>query len=216
MGENLYETEVAYLLALQYNGYVTLVSYGKKNMKWLLFTSQLPSSPSSLRVMVWRRMKSAGAVGLQNGVWVLPCDKEQEHFFQEMLDYLKEQGAQGQAFTAMALDQSIEDELLGRFRAQRDEEYVELLEGCQDLLLELEKETKKKKFTFAELEENEDDLRKLKNWLAKIQGRKHVGGERGQEAVQQIAACERALEAFASEVYIREGITFPKEPDKKL
>lgn len=31
-------------------------------MEWLLFTSQLPASPSRLRVMVWRRMKAAGAV----------------------------------------------------------------------------------------------------------------------------------------------------------
>ena len=39
---------------------------------WLVFIPQLPSSPSSLRVLVWRRMRTAGAAALQQGVWVLP------------------------------------------------------------------------------------------------------------------------------------------------
>src|SRR5215213_7415132 len=126
-------------------------------MKWLLFTSQLPASPSSLRVMVWRRMKAAGAVSLQNGVWVLPHAREQEHLINELLSYLREQGAEGQSFAAVPLHEEVENDLLQRFRALRDEEYAELIERCQGLLAELAKETKKKKFTFAELEENEDD-----------------------------------------------------------
>ncbi len=40
--------------------------------KWLLFCPQLPATPSSPRVMVWRRMRSAGSVGLDNGLWILP------------------------------------------------------------------------------------------------------------------------------------------------
>jgi hypothetical protein len=179
-------------------------------MKWLLFTSQLPASPSSLRVMVWRRMKSAGAAGMQNGLWMLPYGREEEQFFREMLDTIREQGAQGQAFVAEPVNESIEKDLLERFRVQRDEEYAELIEGCQKLISELEKETKKRKFTFAELEENEEDLRKLKNWLGRIQARKHVGGERAREAVQRVAACERMFELFVKQVYLNEGITSKK------
>jgi DNA-binding transcriptional regulator PaaX len=181
-------------------------------MDWLLFTSQLPTSPSSLRVMVWRRMKAAGAVGLQNGVWVLPHSKEQVRFLQELLDYLKEQGASGQSFAATALNQSIENDLLERFQAQRDEEYAELIERCQDLLSELDKETQKQKFTFAELEENEDDLQKLRNWLARINARDYVGGKRADEASQQVEACAVALEEFANQVYIQEKLTSQDDP----
>ena len=176
-------------------------------MNWLLFTSQLPTSPSSLRVMVWRRMKAAGAVGLQNGVWVLPHGKEQERFLEELLNYLKEQGAGGQSFTVTALDQSVEDDLVERFRIQRDEEYTELIERCEDLLSELKKETQNQKFTFAELEENEDDLQKLKNWMARIKARDYVGGERADEAARQVEACQVALENFANQVYLQEKLT---------
>ena len=181
-------------------------------MKWFLFTSQLPGTPSSLRVMVWRRMKAAGAVGLQNGVWVLPHGKEQEGFLGELLEYLEGQDAGGQAFTVTALNQAVEDGLVARFRAQRDEEYAELVERCQALLAELEKETRKEKFTFAELEENEDDLGKLMAWHARIRARDHVGGERAGEAARQIEACQKAVETFANQVYLREAVTSPDEP----
>ncbi len=176
-------------------------------MEWLLFTSQFPASPSSLRVMVWRRMKAAGAVSLQNGVWVLPRTKEQERVVQELLGHLEQQGAEGQSFTATALTESVERDLLKRFRDQRDEEYAELIERCEGLLEELAKETKKKKFKFAELEENEDELRKLEGWLGRIKARDHIGGERATEAARMLEACRKALAAFADSVYAQEQVT---------
>jgi hypothetical protein len=175
-------------------------------MKWLLFTSQLPASPSSLRVLVWRRMKAAGAVSLQNGVWVLPDTKEHERIVDDLLLHLQEQGADGQSFAATTLRAQTESELLQRFRGLRDEEYAELIERCQGLLVELEKETKKKKFTFAELEENEDELHKLENWFTRIQSRDLIGGGRAEEADHSVKSCKKALQVFAERVYSQEQI----------
>lgn len=137
---------------------------------------------------------------------MLPHNKEQKRFLQELLDNLEEQGARGQSFKATALNQSVENDLLDRFRTQRDEEYAELIERCEGLLSELEKETKKQKFTFAELEENEDDLQKLKSWLARIKARDYVGGERAKEAASRLEACEVALETFAHQVDLWEKV----------
>lgn len=175
-------------------------------MKWLIFTAQMPATPSSLRVMVWRRMRAAGAIGLQNGVWVLPNTDIQRQFLGELQEYLETQGASAQVFAASALIESVEENLLDRFRAQRAEEYAELIERCNGMLAELAKESRKGKFTFAELEENEDDLEKLADWLAKIQARDHIGGAHTQEAIARIAACRIALEAFAGQVYLHEGL----------
>src|SRR5215211_3243069 len=183
-------------------------------MKWLLFTFQLPTSLSSLRVMVWRRMKAAGAVNLQNGVWLLPHTKEQERIVDDLLSYLHEQGADGQSFAATALSNKVEKDLVQRFRGLRDEEYAELIERCQGLLTELEKETKKKKFTFAELEENEDDLQKLESWLARIQARDLVGGARATEAARSVKSCKKAFGAFADHVYFQEQIASKEHVSK--
>ncbi len=62
-------------------------------------------------------------------------------------------------------------------------EYFELQEQCQDFLAEIEKETKRQNFSFAEYEENEQDLAKLETWYEKVKQRdfeaanRRAGGE---------------------------------------
>jgi arsenate reductase-like glutaredoxin family protein len=183
-------------------------------MEWILFTSQLPATTSSLRVTVWRRMKAAGAVNLQNGVWLLPRAGEAERSVQELLKYLEEQGAEGQSFFANAISEKIEADILKRFRALRDEEYTELIERCGDLLSELAKETDKNKFTFAELEENEDDIQKLENWFHRIKARDLTGGEHAEAAARSLETCREALHHFANQVYAHEHISQHEDESK--
>ena len=181
-------------------------------MELLMFLSQLPASPSSLRVMVWRRMKAAGAAGLQNGVWVLPNIPEQERFLQDLLDYVTGQGASGQIFIVRPVSDAVQQEILARFRADREREYDEFREQCQVLLAELEKETRRRKFTYAELEENERDLQKLVGWLPRIQARDFFDCGRAEAALVDLEGCRQALETFAGQVYDQEGVAAEEEP----
>lgn len=174
-------------------------------MNWLLFLSQLPTTPSSLRVNVWRKLRAAGALGLQNGVWMLPNHPEQIAFLEDLLDSIQKQGASGQIFSVAPLNEPVEQDLLARFRADRDEEYAEYLERSQEFLAEIEKESAKEKFTFAELEENEQDFQRLANWLEKIQKRDFTGGEKAQEALARHQKCASVLEGFTNEVYNRQA-----------
>ncbi|HEX9013956.1 MAG TPA: Chromate resistance protein ChrB, partial [Anaerolineaceae bacterium] len=77
-------------------------------MKWLIFLSQLPAVPSSLRVSVWRKLRAAGALGLQNGVWLLPHDPERVKFLEDLLVAVQAQGAAGQIFSAVPLEEAYE------------------------------------------------------------------------------------------------------------
>jgi len=182
-------------------------------MKFLMFLSQLPASPSSLRVMVWRRMKAAGALGLQNGVWVLPGGEEQERLLGELLEYIQSQSASGQIFIVRPLNGAVENDILARFRLERDREYDEYLEQCQVMLVELERETGNQKFTFAELEENEQNLNKLSGWLAKIQARDFYGAGKAQAAVEKLLECQRMMEAFAEKVSRQVDFESSIDPD---
>ena len=170
-------------------------------MEWILFLSQLPTNPSSLRVTVWRKMRLNGALGLQNGVWMLPNTSEQIQFLQDLSKIIQNQGASCQIFTVSPLDQRVEDDILGRFQSDRSEEYDEFIERSGEFLAEIDKETKKQKFTFAELEENEQDLQRLNNWLEKIQKRDFIGGEKAQKASEIIQQCRTVFEDFSSSVY---------------
>lgn len=173
---------------------------------WLVFIPQLPSSPSSLRVLVWRRMRAAGATALQQGVWVLPQTLEHEQFLRDVLREAQQQGGSGILLVATPLDVDRAAEVVERFRADRDEEYREFGVQCGDFLAEIAKETNADNLTFAALEENEHDLQKLHTWLEKIRARDFFSALQARAAADALAACEKALHGFAEAIYAREGL----------
>jgi hypothetical protein len=91
--------------------------------------------------------------------------------------------------------------LVAALNAARDEEYREVLDRCRDFHAELEKERKAGKLTFAELEENEEDLAKLEAWFGKVRARDRFGAPLAPEAERAISGCRKELEAFAVSVY---------------
>jgi hypothetical protein len=96
--------------------------------------------------------------------------------------------------------------IVARFRADRGREYDELTERCGAFLAEISKETKAGKFTFAELEEGEQDLEKLVRWLTKIQARDFFPDQRGPQAHELAERCRQALEDFSRAVYEAEDV----------
>ncbi|WP_299029811.1 Chromate resistance protein ChrB [uncultured Thermanaerothrix sp.] len=178
-------------------------------MQWLLFLPQLPATPSSLRVMVWRKMRQIGALGLQNGVWVLPERDDLWQWLNELLGFIRQQGGEAFLFHAQAHSPAAEALIRKRFCADRDEEYGEFVGRCQDFLAEIAKETQQEKFTFAEMEEIEEDLQKLEHWLGKIRARDFFGAAQAESATRALEACRQAFATFAAQVYSRQGLEPP-------
>ena len=172
--------------------------------QWLLFCPQLPATPSSPRVMVWRRMRSAGAVGLDNGLWILPDTDASEKIIQDIKTHIENQGGTSKTFLANAFDEATEAEIIERVRQDRSEEYAELKEQCVDFLAEIDKEIGRENFSFAEYEENEQDLVKLEVWFEKVKQRDFLGGDQAEEAAEWLEKCRQALQQFATEVFNHE------------
>jgi len=146
---------------------------------------------------------------LQNGVWVLPRNPDNTIFMERLLAFVKENEASGQIFRVQGLSQAIDDDLAARFVAERAQEYDEFLEQCAALTAEINKEARKGKFTFAELEENEQNFQRLQKWLAKIQKRDAFKSEPSQAAVTAFENCRQALQNYTRQVYTQEGIDSP-------
>jgi hypothetical protein len=87
------------------------------------------------------------------------------------------------------------------FAEARDAEYTEVLGRCRDFHAELDKERSAGNLTFAELEENEEDLAKLEAWVGKIRVRDRFGAPLFGEVERELVACREDLQAFAASVY---------------
>jgi DNA-binding transcriptional regulator PaaX len=170
---------------------------------WLLLIYRVPPEPSRLRAAVWRRIKSLGAIYLQNSAAALPASPAAERALRKLRDEIAQMGG-----TAVLLRCSVlagEREVMAAFQAARDDEYEEIVDKCDDFLAEVQKEYAAGHFTYAELEENEVDLVKLRTWFTRIRQRDVFGAAGRQAAEKAIGECEQALEAYAARVYAEQA-----------
>lgn len=174
------------------------------NPRWLLLTYKVPTEPSKTRVGIWRRIRGLGAVYIQNGVCVLPSSSEHQRQFRMVQGDIEQAGGEAVIFETTTLDDKQEDLIVGRFKHDRDQDYEEFLDKCADYKREVDKEFKADHYTFAELKENDEDLKKLKNWLDKIKALDFYGAPARASAEKQLAECEELLDRYAQEVFERE------------
>ena len=166
---------------------------------WLLLVYRIPSEPTRLRATVWRRLKSLGAVYLQNSAAALPATDGAERALRRLRREILEMNGSAVLLTCSAL--AGEQDMVALFQAARDDEYDEILDKCHDFHAGLDKEYRANHFTYGELEENEVELVKLKNWYAKVAARDVFGAPKRAAAVEALDACEQALERYAARVY---------------
>lgn len=171
------------------------------SINWLLLTYKVPPEPAKKRIALWRKLKGMGAVYLQNGVCLLPKTDDHARRLKIIENEIGEMGGASVLLETTALDRAQGDKVVARFKADRDEEYAEFLDKCGDFEAEIAKETAVNKFTYAELEENDVDLKKLQTWLEKIRKLDFYGATLATEALQRLQACESLLEAYAQRVF---------------
>lgn len=168
-------------------------------VRWVTLVYRVPSDPTRLRATVWRRLRSLGAVYLQNSVAVLPQSTRSERALRTLRKEIQQMG--GTAHLLLGTVAAGETDVVGAFNAARDEEYEEIVDRCSDFLREIETETAAAHFTFAELEENDEDLAKLRSWFEKVSARDALSAQGRQTAVEVLRSCGEALDGFATRVY---------------
>ena len=164
-------------------------------------TYKVPAEPARKRVAVWRKLKGMGAVYLQNGVCLLPRSDEHIRRLKMLEQEIAEIPGEAVILETIGLDPAQEGKVIGRFKADRDEEYRELLGRCDDFEAEIAKETAASHFTYAELEENDVDLKKLQTWHQKIRKLDFYGATLADQAQQRLELCEQLLDGYAQRVF---------------
>jgi hypothetical protein len=178
-------------------------SASPRPIAWLLLIYRIPSEPTKLRATVWRRLKGVGAVYLQTSTAALPASPTAERSLRRLRHEILEMGGSALLLECSAL--AGEPEIVSAFEAARNDEYEEIADRCEDFLRQVQKEHDASHFTYAELEENEVDLAKLRSWMAKVVDR-DVFGSSGRPVTEKLLErCAEALEGYAAEVYARDA-----------
>jgi len=162
---------------------------------------QLPSEPSRHRVAVWRELRKVGAVPVSPGTWALPAGAT----FQSALDRAGELTRNGGGVFAV-IDASPRDEastnlIRDAFAAARVDEWTEFIADCGKFDAEIAREIAEAKFTFGELEEEEQSLDRLRRWFRDLKKRDVLVLPEADAAEDRLRECESLLDGYAERVY---------------
>ena len=173
-------------------------------LSWRVITYRLPAEPSRHRVAVWRELRRLGAVALQQGTWAVPDGEPFTAGLAQVIEAIKAAGGQP-VVLAIAEEEAGTARLEELFTAQREAEWGEFLSDCGKYEAELAGEIAKEKFTLAELDEEEQNLDRLRRWYRTIRVRDLFGAPSAPAAERRLKECDEALEDFAERVYQARG-----------
>jgi Protein ChrB, N-terminal len=176
---------------------------------WLLVSVSTAGAGAALRVQVWRKLRSLGALYLQQSVCLLPARDNVVREVRRLADRLRRQGGSCRLLHVSIADDAEQAQLVAEMNAARDEEYGEVLERLPEFLAELGKERARGRTTYAEVEESEADLQRYRSWLAKIAARDYFGAPGGAAAQAAVEAAIAELAAFEQAALSAEA---PPEP----
>ncbi len=180
----------------------------------MLAVVQVPADPSRHRVAVWRELRKAGAVPVSQGTWALPSTDAHRAALNRARVLAAEGGGTVAAFDIEPRDETARALVVDAFRVAREDEWREFMADCGTFAAEIDGEIAKGKYTFAELEEEEQSVDRLRRWYRDLKRRDTLALPDADEAAARLRECEHALEAYAERVYAaNRGTTTTGAPD---
>lgn len=169
-------------------------------MKWIFLSYTLPTKPSKYRVQAWRQLKRLGAVNFHS-LWAVPHKRDKLQELERLVADIRQWKGDAVLLTGKPLAAEDEQRLQEALVAASDEEFREILHVAEDFLDEIRSEIEKRNFIFAEVEENEEELSKIKKWFQKIEKRGLCQAPLRKATLERIKQCEKALEEFSEMVF---------------
>jgi hypothetical protein len=102
-------------------------------IRWLILIYQLPREPSRHRVAVWRRLKTLGALYLQDGAAALPEDAVTREQLEWLQLRVREAGGEATLWEASPNTVAENAALVEEFRGLREAAYGELIDAADEL-----------------------------------------------------------------------------------
>jgi len=111
------------------------------NQTLLLLLVGLPPTPSSLRVRVWRRLRSLGAVPLKRSAYLLPDTPERYEDFQWLAQEIQREGGEATLIRVQQIENVTHEDVLRLFHEPRDQDYRQLAVRYRKVLQSLDRKS---------------------------------------------------------------------------
>jgi hypothetical protein len=184
--------------------------------KFLVLVYRMPTKPTAGRVAVWRLLKKAGAVYLQDSVCVFPDLTRVRRELEPVLERIDEKRGSYHLLPLRKLDEEEAEKIIALFRDQASKHYLEIVEDCEvNFVKEIEFEHFRQNYTYEEAEEIRMEFEKLGTWFDRVQDRDWFDAPHRTEARDWLKRCERMLEGFEAKVFERHGKGEAKDGDAK-
>jgi hypothetical protein len=170
--------------------------------KFLQLVYRMPAKPTAGRVAVWRSLKKAGAVYLQDSVCLVPDTEAMRAELESVLARIDESDGSYHMLPLVDLPAEEEAKLVQLFVDQASKHYAEIVENCEvNFVKEIEFETFRENYTYEEAEEIRMEFEKICTWFERVQERDWFGAQNVGEAREWLRRCESLLEEFEAKVF---------------
>jgi hypothetical protein len=162
---------------------------------------RVPAEPSRHRVAVWRELRRIGALSLGQGTWAVPDVPGFADGVTRVIELA--QRGEGEVVVLDAAGRAEPDaaRMESLFTAEREEEWAEFLADCGKFDAEIDREIRNRKFTMAELEEEEQSLERLRRWHRDLKACDVFGAPSAAEAEQRLKHCADRLADYTEQVF---------------
>jgi NurA-like 5'-3' nuclease len=182
---------------------------------WVIIAYDVPNQPSKLRLRVWRELKKAGALYPPLSFCIMPNTAESMEQALNLKGKISEYG-RTVVLEAKAVDEEDHNTIVRLFQAEREKQYEEILEECQEFLREIESNISDQKLTDEEVEEMEESLEGLERWFGRVKTIDWISKSPSRKKVEKaLEKCRDALTDFAEKVQAKRMMLQPRERKKR-
>lgn len=169
---------------------------------WLVLAYRLPVN-HGLKMTVRRRLTAMGAVFPVNAVAAVPASPAAERAFRRMRSIIGDAGGSAQVLQAGVIEGA--PDLVAAFNAAREQEYAEIIAGCDEVLAGIEALAAAGRYRYPDLGDKDAELRRLSMRTDMIRTRDTLDAANAEAAGSALARCRTALDDFAARVYQTDG-----------
>jgi len=169
----------------------------------------LPPTPTRHRVGVWRKLQRMGAVRLRGAGWILPETAETTELFQWLVQEIQSFRGEVTLLRVDRVETMKDEELAALFHRARGTEYQAVVQGCREVLGQVDRYRASHRGSVARLRARLDGLKRELDRVESIDYLKAPAGPRARVLWETTAKRLRAVETRPPVVGVRRPGALP-------